>query len=298
MEETNDKKYCVYMHISPSNKRYIGITSISPPEDRWKNGHGYRHNEYFSRAIDKYGWENFQHQIIANDLTEDEAIEMEISLISEYNTTDINYGYNLTSGGEVGKIYSKEAREKMSKNHADVSGENNPRYGIRVSQETRDKISQSLIGKLSGDKHPLYGKGHTDESKQKMSQSMKERMSIPENVPFYGRHHTEETKKLFSDQRKENWKDEEYRKKHSGENAPNYGKTRGKSWMAKKVIRLADGKIYECVRDGADDNDIKYGTFLYKCHKGYGFMFYNEWFAQQNDSNEIEPIENLEEDEI
>ena len=113
MEETNDKKYCVYMHISPSNKRYIGITSISPPEDRWKNGHGYRHNEYFSRAIDKYGWENFQHQIIANDLTEDEAIEMEISLISEYNTTNINYGYNLTSGGEVGKIYRKEAREKL-----------------------------------------------------------------------------------------------------------------------------------------------------------------------------------------
>lgn len=37
----NNKKYCVYMHTSPSEKRYIGITSQSP-EARWrKNGAGY-----------------------------------------------------------------------------------------------------------------------------------------------------------------------------------------------------------------------------------------------------------------
>lgn len=34
------KCYCVYIHISPSNKAYIGITSISP-EERWDGGRGY-----------------------------------------------------------------------------------------------------------------------------------------------------------------------------------------------------------------------------------------------------------------
>lgn len=50
-----DKCYTVYMHISPSGKRYVGITRQRPVA-RWKNGRGYINNEYFYRAIKKYGW--------------------------------------------------------------------------------------------------------------------------------------------------------------------------------------------------------------------------------------------------
>lgn len=42
--------FTVYKHTSPSNKVYIGITSQSVIK-RWGSGHGYRHNEYFFRAI-------------------------------------------------------------------------------------------------------------------------------------------------------------------------------------------------------------------------------------------------------
>ena len=59
--------YTVYMHISPSNKRYIGITSTKI-EERWRNGKGYKHNKHFTNAINKYGWDNFEHIIIAKDL--------------------------------------------------------------------------------------------------------------------------------------------------------------------------------------------------------------------------------------
>lgn len=45
MNEVSDKKYCIYKHTSPSNKSYIGITSMNPL-DRWKNGNGYSHNSY------------------------------------------------------------------------------------------------------------------------------------------------------------------------------------------------------------------------------------------------------------
>ena len=67
------RSYLVYMHISPSNKRYIGIT-CQKPKKRWgKNGKGYERQEYFYRAIEKYGWDNFQHIIIAKGLTKEIA---------------------------------------------------------------------------------------------------------------------------------------------------------------------------------------------------------------------------------
>ena len=58
------------MHISPSNKKYIGITK-QKVNKRWKNGNGYKTQQYFYRAIEKYGWDNFQHIIIAKGLTKD-----------------------------------------------------------------------------------------------------------------------------------------------------------------------------------------------------------------------------------
>ena len=55
-KEIKIKKYFVYMHTSPNNKRYIGITSYTNPKRRWKGGYGYHKNDYFYRAIQKYGW--------------------------------------------------------------------------------------------------------------------------------------------------------------------------------------------------------------------------------------------------
>ena len=80
-EEKEERKYCVYVHTSPNNKKYIGITSMNPPERRWKNGAGYSHNLYFSNAIKKYGWDGFSHDIIASNLTKDEAENFEKILI-------------------------------------------------------------------------------------------------------------------------------------------------------------------------------------------------------------------------
>ena len=111
----NDKKlYSVYIHTSPSGKKYIGITSMKPPEKRWLNGHGYSHNTHFSNAIKKYGWNNFKHEIILENLSEEEAIKMERQLIAEYNTMNQDYGYNKTSGGEIDKEYPDEVRKKIS----------------------------------------------------------------------------------------------------------------------------------------------------------------------------------------
>lgn len=98
-----DNTYCVYMHKNKINgKGYIGITGASP-ERRWKNGYGYFKNEHFYRAIQKYGWDNFEHTILHDGLSKEEAAKIEIDLIKKYNLTDPNLGYNYSRGGDLAK---------------------------------------------------------------------------------------------------------------------------------------------------------------------------------------------------
>lgn len=95
------KNFCVYKHTNKlNNKIYIGITS-QKPEERWNNGNGYIGCTRFYNSIKKYGWDNFEHEVIFSNLTEDEAKQKEIELISEYNSSDENYGYNLRLGGDL-----------------------------------------------------------------------------------------------------------------------------------------------------------------------------------------------------
>ena len=68
-----DRYYVVYMHTSPNGKRYVGITSMRPIEKRWKNGYGYKKNIHFWNAINLYGWNNFQHDFLFENLTKEEA---------------------------------------------------------------------------------------------------------------------------------------------------------------------------------------------------------------------------------
>lgn len=131
--------YTIYMHKNKSNNKvYIGQTSLSP-EKRWLNGRGYKHCTTFYNAIQKYGWDNFEHIILRTNLTLSEANYWEEYYIKIYNSTNRKFGYNIRSGGE-NFSFNKDIKIKMSKNHADVSGKNNPMYGKHHSDETKEKI--------------------------------------------------------------------------------------------------------------------------------------------------------------
>lgn len=94
-------KYCVYMHITPSNKVYIGQTS--DVTRRWScNGYEYKHSPYFYQAIQKYGWENIQHIVLYENLTKEQADTREQELIAQYNSTNKENGYNMNPGGTGG----------------------------------------------------------------------------------------------------------------------------------------------------------------------------------------------------
>lgn len=124
------------MHITPSGKRYIGITGCSLTK-RWKNGEGYKECPVFYNAIKKYGWENIKHYIIKKECTEEEAKKLEKELISEHHANQREHGYNLTDGGDGsgGYKHTIEAKNKMSLHHANFAGENNPFFGRKLSPD-------------------------------------------------------------------------------------------------------------------------------------------------------------------
>ncbi len=111
-------KYCIYKHTCIVNgKSYIGQT-CNRPSRRWKgSGRGYE-DQVFGRAIQKYGWENFTHEILEKDLTLTQANEREKYWIAYYHTyindPECN-GYNLTPGGDGGDSARCEfVRNKIS----------------------------------------------------------------------------------------------------------------------------------------------------------------------------------------
>lgn len=87
------------MHITPANKYYIGITSQLCTKRWGVNGKNYNRHPYFYNAILKYGWDNIDHIILFENLSEKEAKQYEQDLIKFFNTNSSNFGYNLTYGG-------------------------------------------------------------------------------------------------------------------------------------------------------------------------------------------------------
>ena len=94
-----ENNYIIYQHKNKINgKMYIGLTKQNPIT-RWRNGRGYAANKHFSEAIQKYGWDNFEHTILYTNLTKEEAGQKEKELIELYNLTDPDKGYNISKGG-------------------------------------------------------------------------------------------------------------------------------------------------------------------------------------------------------
>ena len=54
---------------------------------------------HFYNAINKYGWDAFTHEIIADGLTLQQASEWEQKLIEQYDSTNPDKGYNIAKGG-------------------------------------------------------------------------------------------------------------------------------------------------------------------------------------------------------
>lgn len=133
--------YRIYKITNKKTKKiYIGQTNKSP-EDRLnehimnaENGKMF----HLSKAIRKYGKENFIIETIDYALNKNDINEKEIYWIKELKANNRLYGYNMTAGGEGGNTYLCKTEEEMN--------------------EIKQKISKKLKGKLNGNHSSVYMK--------------------------------------------------------------------------------------------------------------------------------------------
>lgn len=131
-----------------NNKVYIGITSKGISA-RWKE-HLYNaeHDCPFKlhRALRKYGKENFSIELIDFCNSWEELTEKEKYYIAQYRSTEDEFGYNLTEGGDgtFGRKHSEETKEKIRQKA----------IGREVDEETRQKLSEA--GKVRTEARDAY----------------------------------------------------------------------------------------------------------------------------------------------
>lgn len=166
-----EKRYYIYKHTTPNGKVYIGQT-CKKPEQRWANGYGYKHQMFYN-AIQKYGWDNISHEILFEGLTKEEADQKEIELITFYDSTNPDNGYNIAFGGAatLGVKCSEERKRKISEAHK----------GKKRSEESKKKQSKTMMGHdCSEETKKKIGEANSkrvwsEESKRKLSEHFKGR---------------------------------------------------------------------------------------------------------------------------
>ena len=210
------KSYKVYIHTFPNNKRYVGITS-SGTLHRWgDHGQGYVNQKLMWRAIQKYGWDNIQHIVIADNLSKKQACELEIQLIAFFQSNKPSHGYNVSDGGNIPAPRSEETQRRITEKLR----------GRKLSAETKQKMSESRKGELN----PFYGKKHSEETIAKL------------RAAHTGKRATENTRQKLSEQRKGKPKSQEHKNKLSKSLLGHYvsEEARLKMSLAKKGRKLSE----------------------------------------------------------
>ena len=234
------KRSYVYRHrrVDSNEIFYIGVGT------KKKNKYFLKYQSEFQRAFSSRNrnnwWINITNitdytvEILLDNLSKEEAEELEILLISEYKRADCCGGslVNMTDGGGgkincphteysknimreafKGRVYSEERNRKVSKAHKGKTPWNKGKTGV-MSEESNDKRSNSLKGKLPWNTGKELSQEHKDNIKNNC---------IP---------------------------------RLSGDNV-----------TSKKVLQVSTGKVWDSIGDCAKELGLSY-TNLSKCLKG------------------------------
>lgn len=149
--------FFVYIHrLRQDGRVYVGQSCLPSLKARsGSNGYRYKYCPKFYNAIQKYGWDAFDHIVIKDNLSLEEANQLEEELIIQYNS--IENGFNINLGGR-NHLYTDEQRKQMSER---VKGEKNPNFRKPRSEETKRKIGEA--NKIS-----QLGKKHSSETIEKI----------------------------------------------------------------------------------------------------------------------------------
>ena len=272
--DCSENTYCVYIHKTPSDKVYIGQT-YREPQKRWGYGSQYKSNAHFTSAINKYGWENIEHEVLFDALDKHKADDLEDLLINIFRCKDRRFGYNKKGGGANGKM-SEESKERNRQSQ----------LGKVLSEETRNKMSESRKGHIV-----------TEEKKKKISESKKGYKPTSETIAKIsasqkGRKLSDETRRRMSESRKGRIVTEETRQKlseaHKGKRHTKEMQAQIADKLRKPVLCVETGTIYPCAKDAVQAlGFVGFGNIGLCCRgqrkKAYGFHW--QYVAKEGDSD-------------
>lgn len=116
-DDTPQTGYCIYAHRNKINgKVYIGISKNV--KKRWAGKEeNYKHSSAIYNAFKKYGWDGFDHIVMWDGLSGEDACKLEQAMIFLFKFS--KQSYNLGDGGEgvLGGPMTEETKEKLRKIH-------------------------------------------------------------------------------------------------------------------------------------------------------------------------------------
>ncbi len=182
-----------------NRKIYIGQTHYDKPNY-------FGSGTLITNAIKKYGIENFIKEYIDEVNSQEELDEKEMYWIKKYNSQDKTIGYNIADGGWNYLTMTDEIKEKISNTlKGKYVGDSAFRKGISLTEEHKQAISNANKGKSLTEetKYKISeankGKNHSEESREKMSRSHKGKILSEDHKKAIseggkGRTYTEEQK--------------------------------------------------------------------------------------------------------
>ena len=189
----------IYCANFPNGKKYYGRTKNSLYSRIQKHIRDAKTSDLlFHRALLKY--DNMVNWSIIEKISIDLLNEREKYWIGKDKTNLVEYGYNLTEGGEggntfTGRKHSEETRRIMSESRKKWINENgNPLLGRKRPEHAK---------KISGSNNPNWeGKAQTEETKKKISEAKLGKKNTKVSDYQRGRKASPETKKKMSESRK------------------------------------------------------------------------------------------------
>ena len=184
-----------------NGKFYVGQSLYDDP--KYLGG-----GNLIKKAIKKYGKENFHKEIIDICFSRDQLNEREVYWIEKLDSRNPSVGYNMAKGGPAFHI-TEDSKKKISNTlKGKYTGENSYRYGIKLTDQHKNCISESNKGKKISDEtrkkisESNLGKVLSLETRKKLSEKHKGK-SLSDNHKknigngLLGRKHNENTLNLL-----------------------------------------------------------------------------------------------------